>query len=122
MLPEQVTCLQRSSASLPAAYQYCLLLDVQAPYRLLLQEQEAVQADASGAFPPVNKEVQLQHSLLGKAYAEDVTEHYEIGRVLGNGHCGTTRIALHKMSGQTFACKSIKKNRYILRKAQGMPR
>jgi serine/threonine protein kinase len=70
-----------------------------------------VQADASFAFPPVDKGELLQHSLLGKTHAEDVTDHYEVGRVLGAGHYGTTRIALHKVTGEMYACKSIKKSR-----------
>jgi phage terminase large subunit-like protein len=79
---------------------------------LLLQGQEAVQADLACAFPPVNKDLQLQRSLLGKRHAEDVTDHYEIGRVLGAGHYGTTRIALHKTTGEMYACKSINKSRW----------
>ena len=78
---------------------------------MLLQEQKEVQADLACTFPPVDKQLQLQRSLLGKGHAEDVTEHYEIGRVLGAGHYGTTRIAIHKATGEVFACKSINKSR-----------
>ncbi|WIA30466.1 hypothetical protein OEZ86_000550 [Tetradesmus obliquus] len=73
--------------------------------------QEEAQPDLACAFPPVDKQSQLQRSLLGKRHAEDVTEHYEIGRVLGAGYYGTTRIAVHKGTGEVFACKSINKSR-----------
>jgi hypothetical protein len=65
----------------------------------------------SSAFPAVDKSLKLQQSFLGKAHAEDVTEHYEIGKVLGAGNYGTTRIAVHKPTGEVFACKSIMKSR-----------
>jgi hypothetical protein len=70
-----------------------------------------VKPDVSSAFPAVDKSLKLQQSFLGKAHAEDVTEHYEIGKVLGAGNYGTTRIALHKPTGEMFACKSIMKSR-----------
>jgi hypothetical protein len=78
---------------------------------ILLQLQEEAKPDASCAFPPVDREQLLQHSMLGKQHAEDVTDHYEIGRVLGAGNYGTTRIAVQKATGEMFACKSIMKSR-----------
>jgi serine/threonine protein kinase len=40
-----------------------------------------------------------------------VTEFYDIGKVLGAGQFGTTRLAVHKESGKHYACKSILKSR-----------
>lgn len=41
----------------------------------------------------------------------DINEDYELGKVLGRGQFGTTRIAVSKTSRQKFACKSISKRK-----------
>lgn len=45
--------------------------------------------------------------------AEDVTEFYDIGQVLGAGQFGTTRVAISKATGERYACKSINKARLV---------
>eukprot|EP00775_Hariotina_reticulata_P005113 gene5113-5353_t len=67
--------------------------------------------DQKPAFPAVDKGQTLTNSLLGKDTAQDVTEFYDIGKILGAGQFGTTRLAVHKASGKHFACKSILKSR-----------
>ncbi|RYG61585.1 hypothetical protein EON64_18460, partial [archaeon] len=39
-----------------------------------------------------------------------VKETYEIGKMLGHGASGEVRLATHKVTGQNFACKIVKKN------------
>lgn len=39
-----------------------------------------------------------------------VKETYELGKLLGHGASGEVRLATHKVTGQTFACKIVKKN------------
>ena len=55
----------------------------------------------------------LERSLLGRINPNDVTEDYELGRVLGRGQFGTTRLSVQKSTGQQCACKSILKKRLI---------
>ena len=45
--------------------------------------------------------------------AQDVTTVYTLGRVLGRGQFGTTRLAVHKASGKEYACKSIGKRKLL---------
>ena len=45
--------------------------------------------------------------------AQDVTNVYTLGRVLGRGQFGTTRLAVHKASGKEYACKSIGKRKLL---------
>ncbi|XP_052882915.1 calcium-dependent protein kinase SK5-like isoform X1 [Gossypium arboreum] len=42
-----------------------------------------------------------------------LTEHYSIGKKLGQGQFGTTYLCTHKPTGQHFACKSIPKRKLI---------
>ena len=42
---------------------------------------------------------------------QDVTSHYNLGKVLGRGQFGTTRVAECKSSGNVYACKSIAKRK-----------
>lgn len=44
---------------------------------------------------------------------QEVTELYTLGKVLGRGQFGTTRLATEKATGQTFACKSISKRKLL---------
>lgn len=39
-----------------------------------------------------------------------VKETYELGKLLGHGASGEVRLATHKVTGQAFACKIVKKN------------
>ncbi|KAL0030994.1 hypothetical protein WJX79_007525 [Trebouxia sp. C0005] len=52
----------------------------------------------------------VAHSVLGKQ-TEDVTALYTLGRVLGRGQFGTTRLAEDKLTGEQLACKSISKRK-----------
>ena len=36
-----------------------------------------------------------------------------MGKVLGKGQFGTTRIAIHKSSGEKYACKTISKRKLV---------
>ncbi|KAK9805672.1 hypothetical protein WJX72_011131 [[Myrmecia] bisecta] len=49
-------------------------------------------------------------SVLGKT-TEDVTTLYSLGKVLGRGQFGTTRLAEAKPTGEKYACKSISKRK-----------
>lgn len=49
--------------------------------------------------------------LLPVAVLQDVTADYHLGKVLGRGQFGTTRVAEHKDKQRTFACKSIAKRK-----------
>lgn len=42
---------------------------------------------------------------------KDISAEYELGKILGRGQFGTTRIAVQKSSNQKFACKSISKRK-----------
>lgn len=39
-----------------------------------------------------------------------VRETYEIGKILGHGASGEVHLAIHRVTGQQFACKVVKKN------------
>lgn len=43
--------------------------------------------------------------------AQDVTSEFTLGKVLGRGQFGTTRLAEKKGDKKTFACKSIAKRK-----------
>lgn len=43
--------------------------------------------------------------------SQDVTALYTLGRVLGRGQFGTTRLAEDKVTGEQLACKSISKRK-----------
>lgn len=40
-------------------------------------------------------------------------DDYEVGRVLGRGAYGTVRKAVHRLTGEIFACKSIPKSKLV---------
>mmetsp|Transcript_30567 Transcript_30567/g.97574 ORF Transcript_30567/g.97574 Transcript_30567/m.97574 type:complete len:549 (+) Transcript_30567:129-1775(+) len=42
---------------------------------------------------------------------EDLAEHYTLGRVLGRGQFGVTKLATHRATGDQYACKSISKRK-----------
>jgi calcium-dependent protein kinase len=48
--------------------------------------------------------------VLGKEAPDDVRLEYEVGQVLGTGQFGVTRVAIHRVSGHKYACKSISKS------------
>ncbi|BDA50363.1 Calcium-dependent protein kinase 34 [Coccomyxa sp. Obi] len=54
----------------------------------------------------------LTENVLGKT-TEDVTSLYTLGKVLGRGQFGTTRLATEKATGKDFACKSIAKRKLL---------
>jgi serine/threonine protein kinase len=39
-----------------------------------------------------------------------VRETYEVGKILGHGASGEVHLAIHRVTGQQFACKVVKKN------------
>ena len=49
-------------------------------------------------------------NVLGKQ-TEDVTSLFTLGKVLGKGQFGTTRVAEEKSTGHIYACKSIAKRK-----------
>lgn len=51
-----------------------------------------------------------ESGVLGKP-TEDVSSLYMLGRVLGKGQFGTTRLAEERSSGKQLACKSIAKRK-----------
>ena len=51
----------------------------------------------------------LRNSVLGRDVVDDVRDDYDIGKVLGVGQFGVTRLAVHKQTGHNYACKSIGK-------------
>ncbi len=44
---------------------------------------------------------------------QDVNNLYTLGKVLGRGQFGITRLATDKKTGQDFACKSIAKRKLL---------
>jgi serine/threonine protein kinase len=46
-------------------------------------------------------------------FQQDIGEKYILGKVLGKGQFGTTRIAIHKETGEKFACKTISKRKIV---------
>ncbi|KAI3438381.1 hypothetical protein D9Q98_000813 [Chlorella vulgaris] len=57
-----------------------------------------------------SKSVNVANTVLGKQLA-DVTAEYSLGKVLGRGQFGTTRVAELKGKGKEYACKSIAKRK-----------
>lgn len=53
-------------------------------------------------------------------YNKDIADQFSLGRVLGKGQFGTTRIAIQRATGEQFACKTISK-RKIVRKQVRVP-
>lgn len=53
---------------------------------------------------------QISANVLNKPL-EDIRETYTLGRVLGRGQFGITRICTHKATGELLACKSISKRK-----------
>lgn len=50
--------------------------------------------------------------MLGKV-TPDINTEYSLGKVLGKGHFGVTRLATHKATGKQYACKSISKAKLV---------
>jgi calcium-dependent protein kinase len=44
---------------------------------------------------------------------QDVTSLYTLGKVLGRGQFGTTRLATDRKTGKELACKSIGKRKLL---------
>lgn len=42
---------------------------------------------------------------------KNIHNEFELGEVLGCGHLGVTRVAIHKKDGKKFACKTISKDK-----------
>ncbi|KAH6768015.1 calmodulin-domain protein kinase 9 [Perilla frutescens var. frutescens] len=55
------------------------------------------------------------NTILGKAY-EDVKAHYTLGKELGRGQFGVTRLCTDNATGKQYACKSISKRKLATRK------
>ena len=56
-----------------------------------------------GCLPYLSAEPSLQ----------DVTSLYTLGKILGKGQFGTTRVAEEKATGSIYACKSIAKRKLV---------
>lgn len=65
-------------------------------------------------FGSTSTESQTLHGM------QDVTVLYTLGRVLGRGQFGTTRLAVQKATGKEFACKSIGKRKLLCGPAQAV--
>ncbi|CAK0786958.1 Calcium-dependent protein kinase 2 [Coccomyxa viridis] len=70
------------------------------------QKQNAKKSAASTAKD------RLTESVLNKQ-TEDVNDLYTLGKVLGRGQFGITRLATDKKTGKDFACKSIAKRKLL---------
>ena len=46
-------------------------------------------------------------------YWKDISEQFTLGKVLGKGQFGTTRIASKKSTGEKSACKTISKRKIV---------
>jgi calcium-dependent protein kinase len=46
-------------------------------------------------------------------YCKDISEQFSLGKVLGKGQFGTTRIAVQKTTGDKLACKTISKRKVV---------
>lgn len=75
-----------------------------------VMQDEIIETQGS-VLPPVDTSLALTNSVLGGSHAQDVSEVYDVGKVLGAGQFGTTRLAVHKTTGKRFAIKSINKAR-----------
>jgi len=68
------------------------------------------------AVPVVNgkaaKQSATDYMVVGKP-TPDVKTEYDLGKVLGKGQFGTTRLATHKKTGEKLACKSISKRKLV---------
>lgn len=42
-----------------------------------------------------------------------ISSEFELGKVLGSGHLGVTRLATSKKDGQQYACKTIEKEKLL---------
>ncbi|RMZ53106.1 hypothetical protein APUTEX25_002515 [Auxenochlorella protothecoides] len=67
-------------------------------------------APANVASQPEPSPASIAGSLLGKGY-QNLEADYELGKVLGRGQFGTTRLARHRATSQSLACKSIAKRK-----------
>ena len=48
-----------------------------------------------------------------RRYRKDIAEQFSLGKVLGKGQFGTTRIAVHRGNGDKYACKTISKRKIV---------
>ena len=53
----------------------------------------------------------VHHGHVG--FAQDITKYYSLGKVLGRGAFGTTRVCEEHATGEKFACKSISKRKLV---------
>ncbi|GAB2215579.1 hypothetical protein Droror1_Dr00019967 [Drosera rotundifolia] len=80
-------------------------------------QQQPQRPVAAAASPPamVRSPKPIQKSsdtILGKPL-DDVSVHYELGKVLGSGQFGTTFLCTDKETGDQFACKKILKSKLV---------
>ena len=61
--------------------------------------------------PPVPSMVVVETGKVLNRPLEDINQFYVIGRRLGRGEFGVTYSCIHKLTHETFACKSISKQR-----------
>lgn len=54
-----------------------------------------------------------RHFVTWFRFQHDITEFFNLGKVLGKGQFGTTRIAVQKDTGEKFACKTISKRKLV---------
>ncbi|CAI9773435.1 unnamed protein product [Fraxinus pennsylvanica] len=65
-------------------------------------------------IPPASPKrvVQKANTILGKPY-EDIKAHYSLGKELGRGQFGVTRLCADIATGLQYACKSISKKKLV---------
>lgn len=102
---------QRCAVAYPSQLACCYL-----PCRLGKAEQTCLaQFGASGAEVSCSHpEAAAMHSLTASCVCmKDVTQLYTLGKVLGKGQFGTTRVAEEKATSKIYACKSIAKRKLV---------
>ena len=75
--------------------------------RTLLTGPSVLQVNGKAA-----KQSATDYMVVGKP-TPDVKTEYDLGKVLGKGQFGTTRLATHKKTGEKLACKSISKRKLV---------
>lgn len=69
-----------------------------------------VDHEERNACPVQQKGKRKPRSVLGKPFS-DVHKEFELGKILGEGQFGTTKLAVHRETKQAFACKTILKRK-----------
>ena len=48
-----------------------------------------------------------------RRYCNDIGDKFNLGKVLGKGQFGTTRIAVDRQTGEKYACKTVSKRKIV---------